>query len=168
MKKIIIVLAIVMTILSINKEEKVIIPKEAIRFRIIGNSNKKVDQELKKEIVNEISKDLLLSKNINIEEAREVIKKSIPKYEEKINKTLEKNRIKQDYNINFGINHFPKKEYKGIIYEEGDYESLVISLGEAKGNNFWCVLFPPICMIDNNNKDIEYKSFIKEFINNHF
>lgn len=165
MKKLVIFLAIIITILSLNKEEKVTIPKEAIRFRIIGNSNEEVDQELKREIVHNLSKDLVLSDNITIDEARKLIKDSIPKYEESINKTLEKNNIKEDFTINYGINHFPKKEFKGIEYEEGDYESLVISLGEAKGNNFWCVLFPPICMVDDNNKDIEYKSFIKEVIN---
>lgn len=165
MKKLVIFLAIIITILSLNKEEKVTIPKEAIRFRIIGNSNNELDQDLKREIVQNLSKELVLSDNITIDEARKLIKDSIPKYEESINKTLEKNNIKEDFTINYGINHFPKKEFKGIEYEEGDYESLVISLGEAKGNNFWCVLFPPICMVDDNNKDIEYKSFIKEVIN---
>ena len=166
MKKIVIVLAIIITILSINKEDKVIIPKESIRFRIIGNSNKEVDQNLKKEIVKEISKDLVLPSNVNIEDARSIIKKSIPKYEETINNTLKKNNIEESFSINYGKNYFPKKEYKGITYEEGEYESLVIKLGDAKGKNFWCVLFPPICMVEDDN--IEYKSLIKEIINKYF
>ena len=66
MKKLVIFLAIIITILSLNKEEKVTIPKEAIRFRIIGNSNNELDQELKREIVQNLSKELVLSDNITI------------------------------------------------------------------------------------------------------
>ena len=66
--------------------------------------------------------------------------------------------------------YFPKKVYKGTIYEEGIYESLVVSLGSGKGDNWWCVLFPPICMIEakKNDKDnIEYKSKVLEILNNY-
>ena len=52
MKKLVIILAIVTTILVINKEEKIVIPKEAIRFRVIANSNSAADQGIKKKIVN--------------------------------------------------------------------------------------------------------------------
>ena len=51
MKKLVIILAIVVTILAINKEEKIVIPKEAIRFRVIANSNEEQDQTLKKKVV---------------------------------------------------------------------------------------------------------------------
>ena len=56
----------------------------------------------------------------------------------------------------------------GIEYKEGIYESIVINLGEAKGNNWWCVLFPPICMIEAKKSDkdnVEYKSKVLEIIN---
>ena len=43
------------------------------------------------------------------------------------------------------------------------YESLVITLGEGKGDNFWCILFPPLCMIED-NEEYEYKSIIKDLI----
>ena len=62
---------------------------------------------------------------------------------------------------------FQKKNYKGVIYEEGYYESLVVTLGSGNGNNWWCVLFPPLCLMegeDNNTDEIEYKSFVKEMI----
>ena len=65
------------------------------------------------------------------------------------------------------MNYFPTKEYKGVIYEEGEYESIVVEIGDAQGDNFWCVLFPPLCLLEGEveNKDnIEYTSFIKEII----
>ena len=164
MKKIIIIIAIIISILCINKENKVIIPKESIRFRIIANSDKEIDQNIKKEIITNLKENLFNNSN-TIEEAREDIKKSLPKYEEIVNKTLKSNNYNNDFKIKYGINYFPRKEYKGVIYEEGEYESLVITIGEGNGKNFWCVLFPPLCMIDNNN--YEYKSIIKEVIDRH-
>ncbi len=167
MKKFLIILAIIITILVMNKEQKVIIPKESIRFRVIANSNTNVDQNIKKEIINDLSKDIIKNNN-SIEEARYYLKTSIPKFEETVNNTLKRNNINNSFHINYGKNYFPKKKYKGIIYEEGEYESLVITIGDGKGKNFWCVLFPPICMIDTNNNEIEYKSLIKELIDRYF
>ena len=80
-----------------------------------------------------------------------------------------KNHIigKFNYDINYGQNYFPEKEYKGIIYPEGNYESLVITLGDGIGSNFWCVLFPPLCLIDNSREDIsdvDYQLYVKKLL----
>ena len=64
------------------------------------------------------------------------------------------------YNISFGENYFPSKTYKGVKYNEGYYESLVIAIGDAKGDNWWCVLFPNYCLIDKEKST--YKSIIKD------
>ena len=68
-----------------------------------------------------------------------------------------------NYNINYGNNYFPNKEYKGIKYDAGNYESLLITLGAASGKNWWCVLFPPLCLMEaNESETYEYKLFVKE------
>ena len=84
-----------------------------------------------------------------------------------INNIFKENNYNIPFKINFGYNYFPEKNFYGKIYEEGEYESLVIYIGEAKGDNWWCVLFPNYCLIDT-NKDIKYKSYIKELINKIF
>ena len=58
--------------------------------------------------------------------------------------------------------------YKGIKYNEGTYESLVIKLGSGEGKNWWCVLFPPLCLLDeqNNLENAEYELYAKKIINN--
>ena len=68
------------------------------------------------------------------------------------------------------MNYFPEKEYKGTIYKEGKYESLVITLGNGQGNNFWCVLFPPLCLLDEEDEttNVEYTSLVKEIIDKYF
>ena len=57
--------------------------------------------------------------------------------------------------------------YLGKTYEEGYYESLVIYIGEAKGDNWWCVLFPNFCLVDT-SKDVEYRSYFQELLNKIF
>ncbi len=67
------------------------------------------------------------------------------------------------------MNHFPEKEYKGVIYEEGDYQSLVVTLGSGSGKNWWCVLFPPLCLLENNDmEEVEYRSFIADTVDKYF
>lgn len=161
MKKIIIVLSIIVTILCINKKNYY--DKETIRFRIIANSDSIEDQKLKKEILKDISDDLIKNNIKTISQERIYLKNKIPKFEEKIKEKT------KEYNIKYGDNYFPEKTYNGKTYKAGNYESLVIKLGEGSGKNFWCILFPPLCMIDEEEQEkIEYKSVIKEVINKIF
>ncbi len=168
MPKKLIIIAIIISILCLNKQEKIIIPKNSIRFRVIANSDTIEDQCLKKEIVTNLSKELIKTKSLNsIEETRKYIKKELPLFTNIVDKTLRENNLKKDFHINYGKNYFPQKNYNGITYEAGEYESLVITLGEGAGNNFWCVLFPPLCFIEEENKT-EYKSIVKEVIEKYF
>jgi stage II sporulation protein R len=168
MKKIVIILAIIISILSLNKEEQVIIPKESIRFRIIANSNTEDDQLLKKKIVTNLQSELINTNQTTLENTRKYIIKDLPKFEKIVEKTLEEENNTTNFTINYGNNYFPEKSYKNVVYQEGDYESLVITLGDGEGENFWCVLFPPLCLIDENNEDVEYKSLIKEVLDKYF
>lgn len=155
MKKLIVGTAIILGLISYYKSPS--IPKESIRFRIIANSNQEEDQKLKKEIVNTIA-PILIKKKSTIEEERNYIEKNLPVIENQINKLVDR-----PYKVEYGQNYFPEKEYKGEIFEEGNYESLVITIGEGKGDNFWCILFPPLCMIE--EEDTEYESLLKEAFN---
>ena len=167
MNKKLIIIAIIITILCLNKQEQVRIPKESIRFRIIANSDSIEDQTIKKEIVHNLSKELSNTNNLtSIEESRKYIKRELPLFTEIVDKTLKDNNYNKDFHINYGKNYFPEKTYKNVVYPEGFYESLVITLGDGKGQNFWCVLFPPLCLVDEDN--VEYKSIIKEVIDKYF
>ena len=76
------------------------------------------------------------------------------------------NNYQVQYDISYGDNFFPSKTYKGIKYPAGYYNSLVITLGQGLGENFWCVMYPPLCLIDENKNstDIEYKSYVKDVL----
>ena len=73
-------------------------------------------------------------------------------------------KVKVFYPDRDGNIRFSKKELEALldeVYNEGYYESLVISIGDAEGDNWWCVLFPNFCLIDI-DKSYEYKSYFKE------
>lgn len=164
MKKIIVILFLLVSIsIIVNEKENILIPKDAIRFRIIANSNSLEDQELKLTIKNDVEKELFaLLKGANtVDEARKRINNNIDSIKEIVDK------YNVEYDISYGNNYFPTKEYKGVNYTGGEYESLVISLGNAVGKNWWCVLFPPLCMLDEqtNLSDKDYRFFVYDLIN---
>ena len=161
MKKIIIVLFLFTMILFINKgSEEYIIPDNAIRLRVIASSNTFEDQATKMEIKNNIE-DLLKKDLISVQnkiEAQELLNQKLPDIKNMIN------NYNLTYDIHYGQNYFPEKSYKGIKYEAGMYESLVVTLGKGTGENWWCVLFPPLCLMDastSDTSDVDYQFFVK-------
>lgn len=167
MKKILIILFIISVIfMLIKNEETVMIPDESIRFRVIANSNDKEDITIKEYLTKKIidnNKELFESESIN--DSRQKINNSIDKLNLLINNTFSELNYNKDYKVNYGINYFPEKKYKGIKYKEGYYESLVVTIGEGKGNNYFCVMYPPLCLIDESNlDDAEYKFKIIEIL----
>lgn len=167
MKKIIIILSIIVvffyTKVNANK-----IPEDAIRIRVVASSDSKYDQQIKGKVSNYLKGEMYeLLKNTNSsEEARTTIQNNLKKIDNNIYTILKKENYDLGYTINFGNNYFPKKIYKGITYEEGYYESLLVTLGKGEGENWWCVLFPPFCLIEaeESEQEVEYKFFIQELI----
>ena len=156
-------IATIILLLVFKKEQKIKIPTDAIRIRIIANSQNDSDinekMRVKEELETEVYKLLVNAKSIS--EAKDILSKNL----DKLNIQLEKTTT--NYSLNFGQNYFPKKVYKGIIYEEGVYDSLVITLGKGAGDNWWCVLFPPLCLLEDNEttKDVEYRFFLQDLLN---
>ena len=168
-KTIILIIGVFFTYMMIgNAFSEYTIPDEAIRIRIVPNSNEIVDQEMKEKVKIKVEKDIyeLLKNSKSIEESRTLINEYIPYIKDSINTIFKYNNYNMSYNVNYGLNYFPEKEYKGVKYEAGMYESLYITIGEGCGDNWWCVLFPPICMLEaEESTDIEYRVFVKDIFN---
>lgn len=148
-----------------------LIPDDAIRVRVIANSNSDYDQLIKYGVKNIVEDDMykILNGVTKLDIARDRIGNNLNNVRDDIDNFLNNKNYNLGFDINFGYNYFPKKEFKGINYKEGYYESLVVTLGEGKGDNWWCVLFPPLCMIEaSESTDIEYTSLVKEVINKYF
>ena len=173
MKKIVLIIAIITSILIYSeiKKDTVVIPNSAIRLRVIPNSNSAQDQNIKKQVKTYLEKNTynILKDEKSIKEARKKINENIPVIEENVDRIFKDNNYDVPYNVNYGYNYFPSKTYRGITYKEGYYESIVISIGAAEGDNWWCVLFPNLCLADLEQKDnTEYKSWVIETINKIF
>ena len=168
MKRKIFLVLFILVIIYVYKtnNQYVFIPDSSIRLRVIPNSNNPNDINIKEQVKSYLENNIytLTKDTKSIEEARSIISNNIPNIETNIDDIFENNDYYLPYKVNFGYNYFPQKDYKGITYEEGYYESLVISIGEAKGDNWWCVLFPNFCLIDT-KEEHEYKSYFKYLIN---
>lgn len=163
MKKIcFLLISIIIGVLVYQKSDEIIIPSDAIRVRIIANSNDIKDLYKKKKLKEEITNDLyhLVKESRTSEEASNIIKNNLDNIKDLV---LKKDSTAK---IDYGINYFPKKTYKGVIYPSGDYESLVITLGNGLGDNWWCVLYPPLCLIDDNetSSNVEYRLMIEKVL----
>ncbi len=163
MKKIVLIISIILVIILLSNNNYNV-TNDMIRFRVIANSNKSEDIIMKEKVVKTLS-NLLFKNNDSIEDTRNNVISNINNIETKIDKLFKKNKYDMTYNISYGLNHFPKKEYNGQVFSEGDYESLVIEIGEAKGNNYFCILYPPLCMIDEDKTDeVKYDFKIVELL----
>ena len=175
MRKIIVLLIAIVLLFSIyskTKEREDIIPETAIRFRVIGNSNTAYDQNIKIQIRNLIQNKILeLTKDTkSVDEVRKTILEHQGELYELTSNKLKELNYDKSFKLVYGDNYFPEKKYKGLTYKSGNYESIVITLGDGKGDNFWCVLFPPLCTleVDESVSNVEYKSFVKEIIDKYF
>ena len=162
MKKIIPVLFVFFLFYFYTNKEQILIPDYAIRFRVIANSNSKEDQDLKIKVKDEVEERLnkLMIKAKSSEEAKQLLQDELDTIKALVN------TYTKDSEVSFGQNYFPEKEYHGVIYQSGNYDSLVISLGHGLGNNWWCFMYPPLCMLENkNNEEVEYRFLIQDILN---
>lgn len=153
-------------VLISTKEESIIIPESSIRFRVIASSNTLEDQTKKSKISKNLSSYIyeLIKDSKDKEEAQDTINKNYKNIEEYVNNYLVMNNMDNRFKLSVGRNFFPKKKYKGVTYNAGYYDSIVLSLGDASGINWWCVMYPPLCLIDEEKEDYEYTTLVQELL----
>ncbi|WP_017691923.1 stage II sporulation protein R [Paenibacillus sp. PAMC 26794] len=139
------------------------IPEQSIRLRILANSDAPGDQLVKREIRDAIVAQMgewvaELENPQSLDEARQVIREHLSEIENRVGEELASRGLHYAYQVELGSVPFPTKLYGGTVYPAGDYEAVRITLGEGKGQNWWCVLFPPLCFIDAGTGDALAKS----------
>ncbi|UOQ46389.1 stage II sporulation protein R [Halobacillus salinarum] len=131
-----------------------VIPDEAIRLRILADSNADEAQQLKREVRDEVNQEITtwVEDLTSIEEARTLIKSRIGEIDHIVGDTMKEQGIEQDYTVEYNKRvDFPTKLYGNYIYPAGEYEAILITIGKGEGDNWWCVLFPPLCFLDFSN-----------------
>ncbi|HZG59022.1 MAG TPA: stage II sporulation protein R [Anoxybacillus sp.] len=136
-----------------GRNEAAVIPDEAIRLRILANSDSAKDQELKRKVRDAVNKEInkWVADLTSFAEAKAVIQSRIGDIEHIVAAVLEEENSRQTYKVEFGKVNFPTKLYGNYIYPAGQYEAILITLGKGEGANWWCVLFPPLCFLDFSN-----------------
>lgn len=131
------------------------IPQESIRLRILANSDSITDQWLKREVRDAIVDQMntWVTDIGSYEEARLLVAERLPELQKLVDKTIKERGFAYPAVVDFGQVPFPTKLYGSYVYPAGNYEALRVQIGEAKGQNWWCVLFPPLCFIDMANGD---------------
>lgn len=121
-----------------------------IRFHVIANSDSDEDQNLKLKvrdaIIDYLQPKLLESESI--EESESIIKKEYAELEKISKNIILENGYNYDIQVGIDYSEFPTKQYSNVILPAGEYKALRIIIGEGKGKNWWCVMFPPLCFVD--------------------
>lgn len=131
-----------------------------IRFHVIANSDSNKDQELKLRVRDEVISYLQpkLENSKSIEESEKIIKSEYKALEDISKKVIYKNGYDYGVKINLQYSDFPAKQYSSVVLPAGKYKALKIVIGEGKGRNWWCVMFPPLCFVDDQNGVIDEKT----------
>jgi stage II sporulation protein R len=134
-------------------KEAVVIPGDAIRLRILANSDKGSDQALKRQVRDAVNAKISLwVKDLtSLDKAKTVIKSKLPEIQAIAEKVVHDQGANQAVHVKFGKVQFPTKLYGEFLYPAGDYQAILITLGKGEGANWWCVLYPPLCFLDFSN-----------------
>ena len=142
-----------------------------LRLHIRANSNSEIDQNIKYEIKDELVEFLtpyfcnVTSKN----EAVEIVNNLKEKMSEICVDVLRKNGFNYSANVKINNEYFPTRTYSNTTLESGYYDAVIVELGEAVGDNWWCVMYPPLCFITRENQtEITFKSKIVEWFKSLF
>lgn len=139
-----------------------------LRLHIRANSNSKIDQQVKYEV-----KDLmvdyltpLLCEVKSKQEAINVVNSNKSVITSKCLNLLKNKGFNYSVNVKINNEYFPARTYANTTLDSGYYDAVIVELGEAIGDNWWCVMYPPLCFVNKNenNKQITFKSKIKEWL----
>ena len=122
--------------------------QNVLRLHIIANSDSDADQSLKLKIRDEILKetgDLFLNCN-DLEIAEKTVKENLNSFSDIANRVIEKNGFNYTATASFGKSDFSTRYYDDFTLPAGEYNSLIITLGEGEGKNWWCVVYPTVCI----------------------
>ncbi|MFC5403563.1 stage II sporulation protein R [Cohnella soli] len=125
-----------------------LIPTDAIRIRIIANSDGEADQRIKASVRDAVAASIRSwgAMPDTHDEARALIGKKLPTLRQLVAAKLKQLDAPYGGKVELAKVPFPAKTFEGRSYAAGDYEALRVTLGDGKGANWWCVLFPPLCL----------------------
>ena len=112
----------------------------------------------------------ILSEANSKSEAMTLVKQNLDDISKVASLVLEREGYNYDANARLTSEYFPTRCYDDVVLESGEYDSLIVNLGSGSGNNWWCVVYPPLCFVatDDSSEGITYRSKILDIIRNFF
>ena len=171
MKKVFILIAalaalfIAINVFAGNEEEKEV-NADYLRIHIRANSNSDADQSVKYEVKAAVVEALTppVSGARSKEQAEEIISENLWLIDETSERVLRENGFYYGAKARLCDEQFPTRTYGDLTLESGVYDALIVDLGSGEGDNWWCVVFPPLCFVaDGEGEDVTYKSLIVEW-----
>lgn len=152
MKKILILISVfalslvILNFLPVHGEEAVY--DSVVRLHVLANSDTDADQALKLKVrdtvIAEMSGILTGCKNKN--EALDRLDSALPKLEAAAVARVREEGYSYPVSVSLGREKYPRKSYENVCFPAGEYDSLQVKIGDAEGRNWWCVLFPELCL----------------------
>ena len=167
-----IVAIIILSVIGLNLQ-KTQPNEEYLRIHIRAESNLKEDQAVKYLVKDEIV-NYVMPYLVNCGTKRDsvnVITALIDDIEDVCDATLCKNGFTYKSRARIDEEYFPTRAYDNITLEAGLYDALIIELGEGVGDNWWCIVYPPLCFVNKNDlseHNIQYQSYLVEIIRKYF
>ncbi|MEW8956096.1 stage II sporulation protein R [Clostridium sp.] len=147
-----------------SKKQVEDISNKLIRFHILANSDSIEDQELKLRVKDEVLNFIqpILKESKSLDESRDILRNNNEKIIEIANEVVKKNGYDYKVNAELSRENFPVKVYGDIALPQGEYEAYRILIGDAEGENWWCVMFPPLCFVDVTKGEVNSEETKKE------
>ncbi|MBE7085047.1 MAG: hypothetical protein E7368_03225 [Clostridiales bacterium] len=139
---------------------------EYLRIHIRADSNEHEAQAVKYLVKEEVVDYLtpLVAQYESMEEAYYGVADNLIKIEERASEVLKRNGFSYGAKASVRRENFPTRVYEGYTLPAGEYTALIIELGSGKGDNWWCVVYPPLCFTATKGENVVYKSKIVEII----
>jgi stage II sporulation protein R len=134
------------TVLPIHGEAELY--DHVIRLHVLANSDSEGDQALKLTVRDAVlEKTHTLLQNVdNRQQAQAILQAHLAELEAVAADALHRAGAEAPVSVTLGDEHYPTRQYEQLAFPAGEYLSLRVMIGEAKGQNWWCVLFPPLCL----------------------
>lgn len=141
------------------------ISNSVFRLHVLANSDSKEDQDLKYKVRDNLLNYMnsICNNCSNKEEAINLVEKNKNNFKQIALDTIHNEGYNYEVNINIGNFEFPTKTYGDISLPSGFYDALRVEIGKAQGQNWWCVMFPPLCFVDVSSGIVPEES--KELLN---
>lgn len=143
------------------------IKDKLIRFHVIANSDTEEDQNLKLKVRDKVVEALTekLSGVESLEEAEEILEDNIDYVNQIAREVISSNNYDYEVNTMLSYENFPNKVYGDYVFPQGNYEAYRVIIGSGQGQNWWCVMFPSLCFVDESKSDVDSTN-LKEEIEN--